>query len=143
MIAVEINTALNTYFTSLGDPYDKIDIYPLSAYEDTPAPFIVYFEYPGTQNDEQYFLKVSNVVYYIYDNDISRMKNIGWKLDRFLNVGDNIGQIISYMNLPSEYGEIRYRLTTSRKVAGSMLPPIEREGFAMQSLNFRMVYTDM
>lgn len=143
MISVELNTAVKTQLTSLGSPYSDVDIFPLSAYENTDAPFITYFEYPGTQSEEQFFLKISNVIYYIYDTDISRMKDIAWELDKFLNVGDNIELIKSYISMPAGYGSNRYRLTTCRKVSGIMLAPNEREGFAVQSLNFRVVYIDV
>jgi hypothetical protein len=143
MISVEINTAIKDYFATLGAPYSNIPFLPLSAYDQTEAPFILYFEYQETFNDEQWFLKNSNLMYYIYDNNISRMKDIAHKLDLFLNVGDNVQGIVAQIEAPNEeYGQLRYRLRGSRKIAGSAFPPPEREGFASQMLNFRVVYLD-
>jgi hypothetical protein len=144
MISVEINTALKAHFNTFsGNVYKNIKIFPLSAYDETDAPFIVYYEYAGTQSEEQWFLKISNVMYYVYDNDISRMKDISHEIDKFLNVGDNVSGIRGKITVPSStYGSLRYNLKTSRKVAGSVLAPMEREGFASQMLNFRMVYVD-
>lgn len=144
MISVEINTALKTHLDSLNvSMYQNIKVFPFSAYDETAAPFIVYYETAGTQNEEQWFLRVSNVMYYVYDNNISRMKDIAYQIDKFLNVGDDVAEIRGKITVPSStYGSLRYRLKTSRKVAGSTLAPIEREGFASQMLNFRMVYVD-
>ena len=143
MISVEINTALKAHLDDAEGILSSIPIIPLSAYDQTVAPFIVYMEYSGTQSEEQWFLRISNIMYYIYDNNISRMKDIARQIDFFLNVGDNVQDIKENMTTPSpSYGEFRYRLTNSRKIAGSMEPPIEREGFAMQMLNFRVVYLD-
>ncbi len=143
MIAVELNTAVEAHLSTLGSYYPNVELLPLSGYEDTKVPFIIYFEYPGSQNDEQFFLRVSNVIYYIYDTDISRMKDVGYQLEQFLHVGDNVQPIKSLIAPPSvDYGDLRYRITTSRLVSGSVAPPIEREGFAYKSLNFRVVYLD-
>lgn len=144
MISVEMNTALKAHFAASTDPVMKnIKIFPLSAYDETTAPFILYFEYSGTQSEEQWFLKVSNVMYYVYDNNISRMKDIAYEIEQLFNVGDNVEDIKDLISAPSAtYGNFRYRLTNSRKVSGSTLPPVEREGFAAQMLNFRVVYVD-
>lgn len=145
MISVELNTALKAYFLQENESASKnIKIFPLSAYDETAAPFILYFEYSGTQSEEQWFLKVANVMYYVYDNDISRMKNIAHQIEQFFNVGDNVQNIKNLISVPNaSYGPLRYRLTNSRKVSGSVLPPVEREGFAAQMLNFRVVYVDV
>lgn len=141
MLSVEINTAIKNHFSSLGTPYSSVTIHPLSAYENTQAPFIVYFEYEGTLSEEQYFIKVTNLIYYIYDNNISRMKDIAYQLDLFMNVGDKVSGIKEALSAPSSsYGDYRYRLANCRKTAGATFPPIEREGFSSQSLNFRAVY---
>lgn len=144
MISIELNTALKAHFLAENESASKnIKIFPLSAYDETTAPFILYFEYAGTQSEEQWFLKISNVMYYIYDNDISRMKNVAYQIEQFFNVGDNVEDIKALISTPNDnYGPLRYRLTNSRKVSGSVLPPIEREGFAAQMLNFRVVYVD-
>jgi len=143
MISVELNTAIKQHFADLGEPYEDIQFFPLSAYDTSKPPFIVFFDYEGTLNEEQYFIKISNVIYYIYDNDISRMKDIAYQLERFMSVGDKVQGIRAALSAPSEnYGDFRYRLVNSRKTAGAVFPPIEREGFASQSLNFRVVYVD-
>jgi hypothetical protein len=145
MISVELNTALKAYFLAENYPASRnIKIFPLSAYDETSAPFILYFEYSGTQSEEQWFLKVANVMYYVYDNNISRMKDIAYQIEQFFNVGDNVENIKQLISPPNEsYGGLRYRLTNSRKASGSVLPPAEREGIAAQMLNFRMVYVDV
>jgi hypothetical protein len=145
VISVELNTALKSHLNDLEDSrFHNLKIFPLTAYDDVQSPFLLYMEYSGTQSEEQWFLKVSNVMYYIYDTDISRMKDIGHEIEQFFNVGDNIADIRGKIVVPSQdYGPLRYRLMGSRKVAGSTIPPIEREGFAAQLLNFRVVYVDV
>ena len=143
MIAIEINTAIKDFFSDEGSPYAGIDITPLFAYNDSSGPFIVYYEFPGTQSEEQFFLRVSNVIYYVYDNDIDRASQIARKLDEFLNVGDEVEYIKSRILAPYYYGYLNYRLTTSRLVSGSMMPPPEREGFSVISRNYRMVYVNV
>lgn len=144
MISPELNTAVKSHLFTLGTPYSTVRFFPLSAYETTQAPFIVYNEYFGTQNEEQFFLKISNVIYTIYDNDISRMKDIAYYIEKFLNVGDMIEDIKSLIDPPyySYYGDssTRFRITTCRLVSGGLTPPVEREGFAAYQLNFRVVY---
>jgi hypothetical protein len=143
VISVELNTALKTHLTSSLAYGAEINVFPLSAYDQTTAPFILYFEDQTTLSDEQWFVKTSNVMYYVYDNNISRMKDIAHVIDRFFNVGDEISGIRSKFSSPgADYGSYRYRLVSSRKIAGSGFPPIEREGFAAQMLNFRVVYLD-
>jgi hypothetical protein len=144
MISVEINTALKKHLEDLGSFYKNVPIFPLYAYDQTQAPFILYSESDTTLNDEQYFIKISNILYYIYDNDMSRMKDIAYQIDKFMNVGDKVIGIKKMINSPSEsYGEKRYRLTSSRKSLGAMFPPLEREGFASQSLDFRVFYLNI
>jgi len=141
MLSVEINTAIKSHFSSLGSPYSLATIHPLFAYDNTSAPFIVYSEFEGTLSEEQYFVKVSNLIYNIYDNNISRMKDIAYQLDLFMNVGDSVSGIKQALSSPSaSYGQSRYRLTSCRKTSGATFPPIEREGFSSQSLNFRAIY---
>jgi len=144
MISVELNTAVKAKFQTLGSPYNAIKFIPLSAYENTTAPLIIYTEFPGTFNDEQFFMSVSNVVYSIYDNNISRMKDIAYQLNKFLNVGDRLDEVKSYLTVPYQgvSGETayRYRITGCRQVSGSAVAPPEREGFSVQTLNFRITY---
>lgn len=143
MISVELNTALKSNLASKLSYGSGISVFPLSAYDQTTAPFILYFEDQSTLSDEQWFVKTSNVMYYVYDNDISRMKDIAHVIDKFFNVGDDVSNIRSKFSSPgSGYGKYRYRLVSSRKIAGSGFPPLEREGFAAQMLNFRVVYLD-
>lgn len=142
MISIELNTAIKDKFADLGSPYSDIEIVPLSGYENTEAPFIIYNEYPGTQSEEQFFLRISNVVYTIMDNDLSRAKDIEYQLEQFLNVGDFVADIKSRETSPYSSGPLRYRLTTVRLVAGSGSAPVEREGFIPLVRNFRVVYLD-
>ena len=142
MISVELNTAIKAKFTALGSPYSTISILPLAGYEDTVAPFIIYTEFTGTMGEEKFFMGVSNVVYTIYDDDISRLKDVGYELNKFLNVGDRLSVIKPLLTSPYTSGPLRYRITTIRKVAGGTTPPLEREGRASMSLNFRVVYLE-
>lgn len=140
MISFELNTAVKAKFTALGSPYSLVEFLPLSGYEDTQAPFVIFREFPGTLSEEKFFVSVANVVYVIYDNDIARMTDIAYELERFLNVGDKVEGIKSLLSVPYGTGTYRYRLTTSRKVSGNQSPAIEREGFSSTTLNFRVTY---
>jgi hypothetical protein len=142
MISIELNTAVKAHLTSLGSPYDQVEILPLAGYEATSAPFIIYNEYPGTQNEEQFFLRISNVVYTIMDDDISRAKDVAYQLEQYLNVGDYVAGIKSDITNPYDSGPLRYRLTTCRLVSGSGTAASQREGFTSISRNFRVVYLD-
>jgi hypothetical protein len=146
MISVELNTAIKSKFVILGQPYNTIPIIPLSAYGDTEAPFIVYSQFDGTRDDERFFLKIANVIYTIYDNDISRMKDIAHQMDLFLNVADYVDDIKSLLYTPYEgtsaLSDLRYRITTIRKVGGNPSAPVERDGFSSYMLNFRVVYVN-
>ena len=144
MLAIELNTAIKSHFATLGAPYSDVSFFPMTAYEDTTGPFITYYEYPGTQSEEQYFLRVSNLVYFVYDNDIDRADKIVHALESFLNKGDDISGIVALRSIPAGYGEdLRYRLTSIRLVSGTMSPPIEKDGFAAISRNFRTTYVNV
>jgi hypothetical protein len=144
MISVELNTALKSKFIALGAPYNNIKFFPLSAYQETEAPFIVYTQFDGTRSEEQFFLSIANVIYTVYDNDISRMKDVVYEMDNFLNVGDHVGEIKSLLYTPysgtSSLSDLRYRIEGVRRVGGSPLPPLEREGFSSYAVNYRVVY---
>lgn len=141
MISVELNTALKAKLLALGSPYSTIELLPLSGYEATASPFIIYSEFPGTMSEEKFFMAVSNVIYVIHDNDISRLKDIAYEIDKFLNVGDRVETVKSLLSSPYSGAQpLRYRMTTIRKVGGGTVPPTEREGRASMSLNFRIVY---
>lgn len=147
MISVELNTAVKSKLLTLGTPYSTVQFIPLSAYQSNEGPFVVYTQFDGTQSEEQFFLKVANVVYNVYDTDISRMKDVAYQIEKFLNVGSGVEEIKSLLSTPyyTSSGSpppLRYRITTSRKVAGSTRPPLEREGFSSYTLNFRIVYLD-
>lgn len=144
MISVELNTAIKSKFIALGTPYNGTPFIPLSGYETSAVPFIIYTQLDGTLGEERFFMRVANIIYTIYDNDISRMKDIAYQMDLFLNVGDRVGEIKSLLYTPydgtSSLSDLRYRIEGVRRVAGNPQPPIEREGFASYTLNYRVVY---
>lgn len=144
MIALEINTAIKSKFIQLGAPYNTIKFFPLSAYETTTSPFIVYSQFDGVRDEERFYLKIANVIYVIYDNDISRMKDIAYEMDNFLSVGDSVDEIKSLLYTPyygtSSLSDLRYRITTIRRASGNPSEPAEREGFASYLLNYRVTY---
>lgn len=143
MISVELNTAVRKHLDEENPVGKKVEILPLLAYENTEAPFIVYSEEQSTFSDEQWFMRQSNIIYYVYDNNISRMKDLSHAIDKFLNVGDNVQHIMANLELPgAEYGDYRYRLASCRKIIGSVFPATEREGFSGQMSIFSVVYLD-
>ena len=146
MIAVELNTALKAHLLTLGTPYSTVKLRPLSAYGTTDAPFVIYNEFLSTVSDEKYFMRVSNITYVVYDNDISRMKDIAYYIEQFLNVGDNcegIRALLEYPYYDAYYNNtFRYRITSVRLMSGGTIPPVEREGFAGMSMSFRVGYVN-
>ena len=142
MISVEINTALSAKFQALGAPYSNIEILPLSGYQDTASPFLIYTEFPSTVSDEKFYQRVSNVVYTIHDNDIARMLDIEWQMMSFLNVGDRLDTFKTFLSSPyTSPDPLRYRINFMRLQGGGMSPSrTEREGRASLSLNLKIVY---
>lgn len=144
MISVELNTAIKSKFIELGSPYNGIPIIPLSGYNTTESPFIIYTQFDGVRDEERFFILIANVIYTIYDNDISRMKEIAYQMDQFLNVGDHIDEIKSLLYTPyegtSNLADLRYRITTIRRAGGNPGATSEREGFSSYMLNYRVTY---
>jgi hypothetical protein len=134
MISLDINPALKTYLALQG--FADVDLYPMNAYRDYQAPFITWIDSPSTRSAEEYWLKDSILTYYIYDNDLSRAKNIAYKIEEFLNIGDNVLYIKTLITNPIS----NYRLCWSKLNSGSMSPALEREGLTCISRVFDVGY---
>lgn len=136
MISLVINPVLQSYLQS--NNFEDIQIYPINAYGDSVAPFITWLEFPSTKNNEIFWMRQSNVTYTIYDNDLSRAKNISKKIEKLLNIGDNVSYIKSQVS-----GTPDYTLCWSRMTGGGMFPPIDREGYASISRTFEVGYIEV
>jgi hypothetical protein len=136
MISLIINPVLENYLQNSG--FEDIQIYPINAYENSTAPFITWLEFPTTKNNEIYWMRQSNVTYTIYDNNLSNAKDISKKLEKLLNIGDNVSYIKSQASLP-----VDYTLCWSRMIGGGMFPPIDREGYASISRTFEIGYIEI
>lgn len=137
MIAVNLNPVLKNYLIDAG--YRDIEIYPINAYSSSTAPFITWIELPTIHDNEQYWMYESNITYSIYDNDLSRAKDISRSLETFFNIGDNVEDIKSLMNEDNLY----YRLLWLRLVNGGMFMPAEREGYASIVRVFQAGYVSL
>jgi len=134
MISLDINPALKTYLATQG--FGDVEIYPLNAYRDYKAPFITWTEYPATKSSEEYWFRDSILTYYIYDNDISNAKNLSYKIENFLNIGDLTQNIKNLIANPIS----GYRLCWSRLNTGTMSAAIERDGLTCISRVFDVGY---
>ena len=83
-------------------------------------------------------MRQSNVTYTIYDNDLARAKNISKKIEKLLNIGDNVSYIKSQISSTPDY-----TLCWSRMIGGAMFPPIDREGYASISRTFEVGYIEI
>lgn len=134
MIATNLNIILKSYLQSEG--YSSIEIYPINAYASSTAPFITWLEFPSIKDGEQYWLYQSTITYSIFDNDLSRGKDISLKIEDFLNVGDNISGLKSLMTGQDPAS----RMLWSRMLGGGMFAPLEREGYTSINRVFEVGY---
>ena len=134
MIALDINPALKLYLAN--NNFADVELYPLNAYRDYDAPFITWTEYPSTKNSEEYWMRDSILTYYIYDNDISNAKNLAYKIENFLNVGDLTQDIKNLIANPIS----GYRVCWSRMNTGNMSNAMERDGLNCISRVFDIGY---
>jgi len=132
---------INSYVES--DPAIKalnggvnIDVYPLVGYEQTTAPFLLYWWMPGVFDVELYGVNVDSIRYHILDTNAERGFNIQRALKNRLNRGDAIqGQI------PSNEGRALWcvQLASGTGAFNAGLgSPTEREGFYEFQLNFQI-----
>ena len=135
MIALTIHPILKESLVQAG--YIDIEIFPINGYGDTSSPFITWIEFPSTRNNEQYWLRQSSLTYYVYDNDLSRGKDISKHIDSFLNIGDDVSSI------KDEIVSSDYRLCWSRLVGGGMFPALERDGYTSITRTFEVGYIDV
>ncbi len=137
MIAININPILKKYLISIG--YKNIEIYPINGYSDTRAPFITWLEFPAVQSSEAYWMQQSILTYSVFDNDLSRAKDISVAIQKFLNLGDDIENLKSLIVDPSP----DFRICWIRFSSGGMFPPQEREGFASITRSFNVGYVEV
>ena len=134
MIATNLNVILKSHLQSEG--YSSIEIYPINAYASSTAPFITWLEFPSIKDGEQYWMYQSTITYNVFDNDLSRGKDIALKIENFLNVGDDIAGLKSQMSGQSP----AFRMLWSRMLGGGMFAPLEREGYTSINRIFEVGY---
>jgi uncharacterized membrane protein YkvA (DUF1232 family) len=111
------------------------DFIPITGYDDSVAPFILYSFITRTESDEQYYFYTDTMRFYVYDTSIDRMWAISRAIKEFLNVGDDVESIKS--QIPSDS---RYRIVYSKLFSSLTMPPIERDGFVSTVNEFRVKY---
>lgn len=133
-------TKATTAVTSLNDG-NAIDIFPLSGYEDSESPFLLYWWMPGILTKEGYFIRSDFVRYHIMDTDADRGFKIQEALIERLNKGDNIQGLIA----STEYRTLSIFLLRSGTGAfnAGLGSPREREGFYEFQLNFQIEYVPL
>lgn len=136
MIGIDINPALKSYL--INNNYKDIEIYPINAYSSSTAPFITWIEFPSVRSAETYWMHQSTLTYTVYDNDLSRAKNIAILIQKFLNLGDDIDALKDLITTPTQ----EYRICWSRFTTGGMFPPLERDGYASISRTFDVGFVE-
>ena len=135
MIGHNINPVLKSHLVTLG--YRDIEIYPINAYSSSKAPFITWIEFPSTAGRENFWMYEASLTYAIFDNDLSRAKDIAVDIQKYLNVGDDIDALKALMVSPE------YRLCWSRMNGGGMFPPVERDGYTSITRVFDIGYIEI
>jgi len=111
------------------------DFIPITGYDDSTAPFILYSFITKTESDDQYYFYTDTMRFYVYDTSIDRMWAISRALKEYLNVGDDVEGIKS--QIPNDS---RYRIVFSKLFSSLTMPPIEREGFVSTVNEFKVKY---
>lgn len=137
MIAPNLNPIVKSHLISLG--YNNIEIYPINAYASSTPPFITWLEFPTVRSDETFWLHEASITYSVFDNDLSRAKDIAIALQQYLNVGDSVDNLKSLMGNPAPL----YRLCWCRFATGGMFPPLERDGYSSISRTFNVGYIEV
>lgn len=110
------------------------DFLPITGYDDTVTPFILYSFLPRMEDVERYYILNDSVRYYVYDNDVERMWEISRAIREYLNVGDGVEAIKTTMP------DAQYRVLSSELVYGASFPALEREGFVNTVNEFKVKY---
>jgi len=108
---------------------------PITGYDDTVAPFILYSFISRMEDIERYYISVDNLRFYVYDNNIDRMWAVSRAIRNYLNVGDDIETLKG--DIPSDS---QFRVLNSALVSALSLPPIERDGFVCTVNEFKVKY---
>lgn len=137
MIATDINSILKDHLVGLG--YIDIEIYPINAYGNSVAPFVTWLEFPAVRSGEAYWMNQSTLTYSVFDNDLSRAKDIAIAIQKFLNLGDDVENLKSLITTASP----NYRICWIRFATGGMFPPLEREGYASITRSFDVGYVEI
>lgn len=133
MIARELNTAVKAHLVGLG--YD-LPFRPFYADTSDGGLFVVYYEYPSTKSDEQFFLQKSVIRYMVMGTDVSEVMNVSNHLLDYLNVGDQVAAIKADLS----YTDPHYRLDSIRLYNGNNIPPDQKEGYSTIVNDFMAVY---
>lgn len=140
-LVYDVNTAIKAMldWDSLNDGTIP-DFIPLTGYEDTEPPFILYSTVPKVVSNEKYFQSKDIFRYYVYDNSFDRMYAISTALKGALNVTSDSGLDIlkSYIPATSEH-RILYSVFKNAISYG----PIEREGFLYRANEFEVCYVEL
>jgi hypothetical protein len=137
MISTNLNVILKSHLQSQG--YSSLEIYPINAYSSSTAPFITWLDFPSIKDAEQYWLYESTITYSIFDNDLSRAKDIALKIEDFLNVGDDISSLKTLMTGQ----DLAFRMLWCRMSGGGMFAPLEREGYTSINRIFQVGYVNV
>ncbi len=137
MIATDINPIITNHLVTLG--YVDIEIYPINAYGNTAAPFITWLEFPSVRSSEVFWMNQSTLTYSVFDNDLSRAKDISVAIQKFLNLGDDVEALKNLITTENP----NYRICWIRFSTGGMFPPLEREGYASMTRSFDVGYVEI
>jgi hypothetical protein len=128
-----LGVSLNAGISSI--PTASPDFIPITGYDDSEGPFVLYSFLTKTESDEVYWIYEETIRFYVYDTSIDRMWAISRALKEYLNVGDDVEQLKS--DIPSDS---RYRILLSKLFTSMTMPPIERDGFVSTVNEFKVKY---
>lgn len=134
MIARIVNTALKA---KLNETWPDLKIMPVTGYNDSDLPFVLYYEFPVNSDPEKYWLRKSVVRYTAFDVDVSVCMDVSIEIEKYLNIGDDVATIHGDIT----YVDPEYRLQSISYSGGGLnVPPSIRDGFYPVSAEFDMVY---
>jgi len=113
------------------------DFLPITGYENTTAPFVLYSIVPRVVSNEKYFQAKDGFRYYVYDTNIDRMWAISRAIRDALNVTSDEGLETLKAALP---GDCEFRILWSVLRHSISFGPAEREGFANTANEFEIAY---
>lgn len=137
-IVYDINTALKDLldWDTLNDGTVP-EFIPITGYENTTAPFILYSIVPRVVSHEKYYQNRDGIRYYVYDNNIDRMWAISRAIRDALNVTSDEGLETLKSAIPTTS---EYRILWSVLRHSISFGPAEREGFANTANEFEVAY---